>query len=380
MIRLARPSSAAGGDTVCGILYSVLPTADTGTDDSFGETVILCVTESLRHCVIRILKKSYIMKRDIINYLILAGIGVIILISFVFYYKDFDYYVDKMISEENEETKIDYLEKALNAWQESDGISKKAYAYIYLGQYYYQSDKFEDSIRNFEEATKVDPKMIEAYLGRGTAYMRLHKIENALSDFNKVLELDPGNPHALFDKGWAYHKKKKFDKAMEFYTKSLKFSSPELRDTVLRSKGILFLQTNRPEAALDSLQKSFIIGKDAYTVFLSIIAGSELSHDKYIKEKKKLEQINPEDEWERTLIKFHQENITEDTLFVEAKNAPNEKKIRERLCEAYYYAGKDALYKGDKEKAKEYFKLTIKQNIPEFIEHGLAEAELARGQ
>jgi len=64
-------------------------------------------------------------------------------------------------------------------------------AYNNLGLIYKKDEKYENSIREYDEAIKRDIKYRKAYSNRGNAYLALSKYSNAINDYKKVLELNP---------------------------------------------------------------------------------------------------------------------------------------------------------------------------------------------
>lgn len=59
-------------------------------------------------------------------------------------------------------------------------------------------------------------------------------------------------------------------------------------------------------------------------------------------------------------------------------SAKNNRELAERLCEAYFYLGKWHLAQGKKALAESYFKLSMANNVYDFIEHRYAMLELTQ--
>jgi lipoprotein NlpI len=69
-------------------------------------------------------------------------------------------------------------------------------------------------------------------------------------------------------------------------------------------------------------------------------------------------------------------NLTEKEVLEKARRGEDDKKIREQLCEAYYYLGEERLWKGNWKGAKEYFQKCIETSAYNFIEYQLAKITL----
>ncbi len=71
------------------------------------------------------------------------------------------------------------------------------YQHVLHAQQFANEQKFDDAIKQYDEAIKVDPNLSDAYAGRGHALLHLEKAADAGKDFSKAYELDPYNSLAL---------------------------------------------------------------------------------------------------------------------------------------------------------------------------------------
>ena len=81
--------------------------------------------------------------------------------------------------------------------------------------------------------------------------------------------------------------------------------------------------------------------------------------------------------WSPNIIKYLQGSMTDDE-FLSAANTADEKKQKEQKCEAYYYAGINNLFQGNREKARICFEYCLEHKIVSFVEPNFAKAELER--
>ena len=107
-----------------------------------------------------------------------------------------------------------YLEKHLNAVEfytktisfterlrfKSDFI---AGIYNNRGAAYYELNKHEKAIEDYNKAIELSPEYATAYNNRGAAYYELNKHEEAIEDYNKAIELNPDGAGAYTNRGIA---------------------------------------------------------------------------------------------------------------------------------------------------------------------------------
>lgn len=82
--------------------------------------------------------------------------------------------------------------------------------------------------------------------------------------------------------------------------------------------------------------------------------------------------------WPRPVLEFLQDRISEDALVKAVEAEHNERRRREILCEALFYAGEKYLAAHRTAEAHRYFEATVNLQVFYFIEDSLARAELSR--
>lgn len=82
--------------------------------------------------------------------------------------------------------------------------------------------------------------------------------------------------------------------------------------------------------------------------------------------------------WPRPVLELLEGKIGEADLVDDVRAETDGHRRREILTEALFYTGEQRLATGETEDARRYFNATVKLQVPYFIEHHLAEAELDR--
>ncbi len=72
---------------------------------------------------------------------------------------------------------------------------------VQLGNLYFDGERYDDAVRWYEAALKVDPKNVNASTDLGIAYYYSNQPDRALAQFDKSLELDPKHSKTLLNIG-----------------------------------------------------------------------------------------------------------------------------------------------------------------------------------
>jgi len=94
---------------------------------------------------------------------------------------------------------------------------------MHKGIGYFQEDKYDYAITEFNKALKIDPNYPEAYYYRGFISYLKGSYDQAISEFNKAIKIKPTLAAAYLSRGFAYEKEGKLDQALSDYTKTIEF-------------------------------------------------------------------------------------------------------------------------------------------------------------
>jgi len=118
-------------------------------------------------------------------------------------------------------------------------------------------DDYEEKLRLYDEALKLDPACSDALLQKGFSLDRLGKSEEALTCYNRALEVDPDNLGIWCLKGFAFNNLGKFEKAVECYDEVLKVNHKDI--FAWYQKGISFESMGKFEDAVECYDKALEI-------------------------------------------------------------------------------------------------------------------------
>jgi tetratricopeptide (TPR) repeat protein len=79
--------------------------------------------------------------------------------------------------------------------------AKNAEARIQLGNAYFDGERYQDAIKWYEDALRLDPKNVDASTDLGVSYYYLNQPDRALKQFEHSLALDPRHTKTLLNQG-----------------------------------------------------------------------------------------------------------------------------------------------------------------------------------
>jgi tetratricopeptide (TPR) repeat protein len=103
----------------------------------------------------------------------------------------------------------------------STGDTESAVIANKIGIAYHQMMELEFARRNYERATKLDPRYSEAINNLGTVYYARKNYRKAVGYYNRALKLKPQSASIYSNLGTAQFARKKYKQAMEAYDTAL---------------------------------------------------------------------------------------------------------------------------------------------------------------
>ncbi|MCJ7444174.1 MAG: tetratricopeptide repeat protein [Methanotrichaceae archaeon] len=95
----------------------------------------------------------------------------------------------------------------------------------------YDQGKYDEAIRAYDKAIKLDPNHADAWNNKGNAFFNLNKYDKAISAYDKAIGLDPVKARSWFNKGNALKIIGKYNHAIEAYDKALQLD-PKLAEAL----------------------------------------------------------------------------------------------------------------------------------------------------
>ncbi len=240
---------------------------------------------------------------------------------------------------------------------------------------------YDRAIADYTKAIELNPKYATAYYFRGDTWDKKGDDDRAIKDYTKVIELDPSNSHAYNGRGNAWRNKGEYEYAIRDYSKAVELTAQS--PFAYGNRGnIFYFQGKFKESISDYLKAIRSNYKSRDYLYLRLLLASwrvsKGDYERYKKEFSDYVASQKVDEWIREISSYYLGGHKGELEIIEqAQQArKNQKEVKERLCEAYYYLGEYRLMKGDRNGAGEFFRKSMETNIYHFTEYHSSRAML----
>ena len=216
----------------------------------------------------------------------------------------------------------------------------------------------------------------ELYYERGVVFDRVGLQTMARLDFNRSLRERPDFAEAYNFIGVYLTQQQSFDDAYEAFDSALELA-PDY-DYAFLNRGIALYYGKRPELAVQDLGEFYRRKpEDPYRVLWLYLAERELNTEQARKNLERRFKQHSGDEWGWNIVAAYAGDVSPDDFITAlAKSSRNNRELAERLCEGYFYLGKLVQAEHKPLLAASYFRLSLANNVYDFIEHRYARLEL----
>ena len=119
------------------------------------------------------------------------------------------------------------------------------------------NEKFEDAVRSFELALRLDSKFVDAWIKKGYCQFHLGEYNSAIMSYEKALEVDINNVEPWNLKGLAYYKLRNYEKAIASCEKAIDVNPNEAM--VWYNYACYLVLSGRIDEGLEALKRSIEI-------------------------------------------------------------------------------------------------------------------------
>jgi len=234
--------------------------------------------------------------------------------------------------------------------------------FVAKGEKLFEEKKYEDSIKYFDKAIRLNPEDDYSLYSKGICLGFLKRYEEAIDYFNKAIELNPKNESYFACKGFTFATLQRFEEALDSYERAIEINHKEGGFWSAKGEALCFME--RYEEAIDSFDKAVELDiNDGFTWYWKAECLLELKrceeaigcYDRVIK----LDD-NHQDAWSNKGFALTEIKRYEEAAFAYEKSMSiNPGNILPKLQLTFLY--RDKLNKMDK--AIEIFNLITKEDV-----------------
>jgi tetratricopeptide (TPR) repeat protein len=148
-------------------------------------------------------------------------------------------------------------DEGLAAITQAINLAPRAAWYYNRGILYYNQQKYDLALSDYNKAIEINPNYAEAYYNRGILYKNLQKYDLALSDWNKAIDINPNYAVAYNNRGLVYYNQQKYELALADYNKTIDIN-PNYAEAY-NNRGNLYSDLQKYELALADYNKAIEI-------------------------------------------------------------------------------------------------------------------------
>jgi Flp pilus assembly protein TadD len=86
---------------------------------------------------------------------------------------------------------------------------------------WYQKGNYDQAIKEYTAAIKMNPHSPDAFYGRGLSWYQKGNYDQAINDYTEVIKIDPHYPDVFFYRGAVWERKGAYDQAIKDYTAAI---------------------------------------------------------------------------------------------------------------------------------------------------------------
>jgi tetratricopeptide (TPR) repeat protein len=140
-------------------------------------------------------------------------------------------------------------EEALKDFDQAIELNPKYHwAIAHRGKTYRSMKRYEEALKDFNLAIELNPKLDWMIANRGSTYRQMERYEEALKDFDCAIKLNPKYDWAIAQRGETYRLMERYEEALKDFDRAIELNPKP--DWAIARRGETYLMLKRYEEAL----------------------------------------------------------------------------------------------------------------------------------
>jgi tetratricopeptide (TPR) repeat protein len=132
--------------------------------------------------------------------------------------------------------------------------SKEALSFLSQGNAWFNNKDYDEAIKAYDEAVRLDPNVPVTYFSRGNAWWLKNDPDKAIQDYSQAIRLNPKYALAYYMRGSAWLRKKEFDKAIQDNDEAIRLD-PKFANA-FNNRGSSWSWKNDPDKAIQDYDEA----------------------------------------------------------------------------------------------------------------------------
>jgi lipoprotein NlpI len=243
------------------------------------------------------------------------------------------------------------------------------------GNAYQNKGDYVRAIADYDRAIKLHSDSALIYNNRGRAHQHRGDYERAIQDYEQAIRLDPTSALAFNNRGRVNHLRENYAQAIKDYDEAIALD-PDYQVAFYNRAFARFDQGLFGASVPDFARAVQLDPSRTYRVLGLYLAKARAGDVDRKGLASNAEQLNLT-RWPGPAVALFLGKITPQAMIAAAQD-PDPTMLRERHCEAYFYAGEFYLIQGQRAAAVEMFQSAVATAVTSLFEHSSAKGELRR--
>jgi tetratricopeptide (TPR) repeat protein len=172
------------------------------------------------------------------------------------------------------------------------GCERTSDRYRNQGDAFLSKKKYDEAIRDYSFAIRLDPTDAACFHNRGAAHYGKADYDKAIEDYSEAIRLNPKDEAAFNNRGMAYYEKNEYDKAIESYSAAIRLN-PNNPD-MFSNRGLAYFDLKEYDKAIADFSEAIRLSPDAYAFrMLGVAHNRKKQYDQAIADYDKAIRLDP---------------------------------------------------------------------------------------
>jgi tetratricopeptide (TPR) repeat protein len=126
------------------------------------------------------------------------------------------------------------------------------------GNTLYSLQRYDEAIRAFDQAIRLDPNYASAHYNKGNSLGNLQRYDEAIRAFDQAIRLDPNYAAAYYNKGNSLHNLQRYDEAISAFDQAIRLNPND--PSAYYNKGVALQHLRRNNEADTAFKKAKELG------------------------------------------------------------------------------------------------------------------------